>query len=118
MSKQPIRNHYINVSRGLRVLAHPCRLSILDALRRGPCCVDTLCHLLDKPQPYISQQLGILREAGVVACERRHTYLCYRVIDPMALDILTLLLGPIADQGVMVHQACEDVAGFADMPRF
>ena len=49
-----------------RILSHRARLRILDELRRGEACV---CHLqaaLERPQVYVSQQLRVLREAGVI----------------------------------------------------
>lgn len=52
------------------LLAHPARLRILDLLRRGEAGV---CHLqaaLGVPQPYVSQQLRVLGEAGLVSQRR------------------------------------------------
>lgn len=90
------------VGRKLRLLAHPERLRILDILRREPECV---CHLeaaLGRTQPYISQQLGVLRTAGIVAQEKDGLNAFYRVVDEEVLRWLSVLLGPalrIADAG-------------------
>ena len=46
------------------------RLHILDELRYGDACVCHLQHKLKKPQAYVSQQLRILKDAGVVDAER------------------------------------------------
>ena len=49
----------------LKVLTHPARLAILNILRDGEHCV---CHMeahLGYRQAYISQQLMVLREAGI-----------------------------------------------------
>ncbi len=57
-----------------KALAHPTRLAILDLLRDGEHCV---CHLeafLGLRQAYISQQLLILREAGLVQDRRDGWY--------------------------------------------
>lgn len=65
-----------------RALMHPTRLAILDLLRQGEQCV---CHLeayLGKRQAYISQQLMVLREAGLVVDERDGLNVYYRVRDP------------------------------------
>ena len=58
---------YDELSARLKLLAHPERLRILDAVRRGRECVCHLEVLLGKPQPYVSQQLRLLRDAGIIA---------------------------------------------------
>ena len=50
----------------LKVLAHPVRLQILEILAEDSQCVCDLTAQLKKRQPYISQQLAVLREAGLV----------------------------------------------------
>jgi DNA-binding transcriptional ArsR family regulator len=53
-----------------RALMHPARLAILDLLRAGEACV---CHLeahLGYRQAYLSQQLAILRTAGLIRDSR------------------------------------------------
>ena len=57
---------YDSVSDRLKLLAHPERLRILDAVRRDAECVCHLEALLGKPQPYVSQQLRLLRDAGLI----------------------------------------------------
>ncbi len=71
-----------------RALMHPTRLAILDLLRHGEQCV---CHLeahLGKRQAYISQQLMVLREAGIVAHERHGLNSYYRVTDPQMFTVI------------------------------
>jgi DNA-binding transcriptional ArsR family regulator len=51
-------------------LGHPARLEILDALRGGEQCVCHLESILGMRQAYISQQLAVLKEAGVVQDRR------------------------------------------------
>lgn len=57
---------YAQWAKLLKTLAHPVRLQILEILTDGPQCVCDLTAQLKKRQPYISQQLAILREAGLV----------------------------------------------------
>ncbi len=47
-------------------LAHPVRLQILGILHQRPACVCDLVLLTGQRQPYISQQLMILKAAGLV----------------------------------------------------
>lgn len=62
---------YEGLSTRLKLLAHPERLRILDAVRRDSECVCHLEALLGKPQPYVSQQLRLLRDAGVIIDEKQ-----------------------------------------------
>jgi DNA-binding transcriptional ArsR family regulator len=65
----------------LKAIAHPFRLKIVDVLRAEPECVCHLAAALDKPQPYVSQQLAILRNARVILDERDGTNIYYRLAD-------------------------------------
>jgi ArsR family transcriptional regulator len=95
-----------DVARRLRILSHPERLRILDVLRREPECV---CHLeaaLGRPQPYISQQLGVLRTAGIIADEKDGFNVYYRVIDQEVVEWLAALLGPTESDGERTSREC------------
>ena len=62
-----------------KVLMHPTRLAILEILRQGEECV---CHMeatLGLRQAYISQQLSVLREAGLVSVRRDGWNIFYQV---------------------------------------
>lgn len=61
-----------------RALSHPVRLRILDVLARQEACVCHLTALLGQRQPYISQQLATLREAGLVTDRREGTLIFYQ----------------------------------------
>jgi DNA-binding transcriptional ArsR family regulator len=65
----------------LKAVAHPVRLHIVDLLRAEPQCVCHLSAALDKSQPYVSQQLAILRNAGVIVDEREGTNIFYRLVE-------------------------------------
>ena len=60
-----------------QALAHPVRLRILDILAGQEACVCHLTAALHKPQPYVSQQLSMLREAGLVVDRREGTLIYY-----------------------------------------
>lgn len=84
--------NYDELSARLKLLAHPVRLRILDVLRREPECVCHLETLLEKPQPYVSQQLRVLREAGVIQGERDGQIIYYHLIDEDVRAWLAALL--------------------------
>lgn len=86
---------YELLSTRLKLLAHLERLRILDALRREPECVCHLEALLDKPQPYVSQQLRVMRDAGIIRDEKQGQNVFYRLVDAEVLAWLDTILGPL-----------------------
>lgn len=77
-----------------KALADPVRLrlvSIMASYEDGEACVCDLTEPFDLTQPTISHHLKVLREAGLVASERRATSVYYRVV-PEALATLAGLL--------------------------
>jgi len=89
-----------------KALGHPVRLQILDMLRRGETCV---CHLetaLSRRQAYISQQLMILREAGLVEARKDGLKVFYRIVDPVVVDLLDTVLGPTPTLGLDHISGC------------
>jgi ArsR family transcriptional regulator len=68
------------VTRLFRTLADETRLRIVALLSHGELCV---CHLQDAlqlPQPNVSRQLGILRNAGLVEDRREGTRVYYKLV--------------------------------------
>ena len=99
------RTNYEALSVRLKVLAHPERLRILDALRHDSECVCHLEALLGKPQPYVSQQLRLLREAGVICDEKQGQNVFYNICDPEIARWLDVVLGPIGDEHTLDEPA-------------
>lgn len=89
---------YEELSARLRLLAHPERLRILDAVRRDAECVCHLEALLGKPQPYVSQQLRLLRDAGLVRAEQQGQNIYYALADDEVRAWLAAILGPFAGE--------------------
>ncbi len=89
---------YEELSKRLRLLAHAERLRILDAVRRDAECVCHLEALLGKPQPYVSQQLRLLRDAGIVRAEQQGQNIFYRLADDDVRQWLEAVLGPVAGE--------------------
>lgn len=86
---------YQLLSDRLKLLAHPERLRILDAIRRDAECVCHLEALLGKPQPYVSQQLRLLREAGLIEDSKRGQNVYYALTDAQVRAWLEAMLGPV-----------------------
>jgi ArsR family transcriptional regulator len=73
---------YILRAQVFKVLMHPVRLQILDLLRQNEECV---CHMesyLDYRQAYISQQLIVLKSAGLIEENRNGRNIYYKIKNP------------------------------------
>jgi DNA-binding transcriptional ArsR family regulator len=89
---------YDNSAKLFKALMHPVRLAILDILRDGEACV---CHIeaaLGQRQAYISQQLSVLREAGLVQDRRDGWNVHYRVVQPQVYALLDVALTMVGGQ--------------------
>jgi DNA-binding transcriptional ArsR family regulator len=95
----------------LRVMAHPVRLRILDMLQGESECVCHLSAALGKPQPYVSQQLAVLRKAGLVVDEREGANSFYRLADTLVSRQVRAILGFAQDRPdeseTVCHQAID-----------
>ncbi len=72
----------------LKAISHPTRLAVLEILRDGEQCV---CHMeatLGLRQASISQQLMVLREAGLVEFRRDGLNMYYHVVKPGIFEVL------------------------------
>ena len=81
----------------LQILAHPIRMQILDILGRsaGQVCVCDLEAALPVKQPTVSHHLKLLRDAGLIDCER-HGLFAYYFVNRTALATLrSRILEPI-----------------------
>ena len=75
----------------LKALSNPDRLLLLCQLSEGEHCVSELEALLDIRQPTLSQQLGVLREEGLVDTRRDGKQIHYRIASARALAVLQTL---------------------------
>lgn len=79
---------YDALAKIFKVLTHPARLAILEILQDGEHCV---CHMeayLGYRQAYISQQLSVLRDAGLVQDRRDGWNIFYHVTDKRVYEVL------------------------------
>jgi DNA-binding transcriptional ArsR family regulator len=66
----------------LRALANPVRLRIALRLLDGECAVGAIETDLGLRQPALSQQLAVLREAGLIAARRDARAMIYALSEP------------------------------------
>ncbi|MGW1889101.1 ArsR/SmtB family transcription factor [Streptomyces sp. NPDC002004] len=77
-----------------KALGDPVRLRLLSMIASregGEVCVCELTPAFDLSQPTISHHLKLLRQAGLIDCERRGTWVYYWVL-PGVLDRLAAFL--------------------------
>ena len=70
------------IAASLKALADPLRLRMLSAVAadpRGESCVCDLAALAEVSQPTVSHHLKVLKDAGILASERRGTWVWYRL---------------------------------------
>jgi len=81
----------------LRAMAHPMRLTILCRLADGELSVGGFESELGLKQPSLSQQLGLLREAGLVTTRREAKSVVYCLADHRLNIVLEALRSFVAD---------------------
>ncbi|MFW5418302.1 helix-turn-helix transcriptional regulator [Nocardiopsis sp. CNT-189] len=82
------------LARVFKALGDPVRLRLLSMIASrdgGEVCVCDLTPAFDLAQPTVSHHLRLLREAGLIASERRGTWVYYRLL-PEATDRLAAIL--------------------------
>lgn len=67
---------------------HPERLAILEMLRNGERCVCEIEDALGHRQAYVSQQLTVLRNAGLVESRRDGWRVYYRLVTPEIFAVI------------------------------
>ena len=72
---------------------NPIRIRIIDALQGEKLRVMELSTLLDCPQPIVSQQLKILKSAGIVQRVRESGNYCYELSNRHFADMIKCMRG-------------------------
>lgn len=115
LARQPLSvDRAGELARMFKALGDPVRfrmLSLIAGHEGGESCVCDISPAFDLSQPTISHHLKVLREAGLLDCERRGTWVYYRVI-PSALAQLSAALSP--EPGVVEGSACAPVDAAAE----
>ena len=100
----------------LKALAHPLRLRILTVLSKGEHNVGEIEEAADIGQPALSQQLSVLRKAGLVDT-RKEAKLVYYRLEAEPLGKIAELIGALIPDGDRVTEGARTpspgVANFA-----
>lgn len=91
LAMDAMRSAADNACRLLKALSNPDRLLLLCQLTEGEKRVGELETLVGILQPTLSQQLGVLREEGLVSTRREGKHIYYRIASPQALALMATL---------------------------
>ncbi|HVV37920.1 MAG TPA: metalloregulator ArsR/SmtB family transcription factor [Acidimicrobiales bacterium] len=84
-----------------RALAHPARIRALEVLSEGEHSVSELQPLVGIEASHLSQQLAVLRRAGLVTSRKEGTSVLYAIRDKTAIELLRvakqLLINSLAE---------------------
>jgi ArsR family transcriptional regulator, arsenate/arsenite/antimonite-responsive transcriptional repressor len=86
-----------------KAISDPYRLRMLATLARaaGEVCVCDFTDALPLNQPTVSHHLRILREAGLVTCERRGTWVYYQLAHE-AIDRIEVAIANVFAKKVLI----------------
>lgn len=73
-----------------KTLGHPARIRVLELLRDGERSVGELIPDVGLEASHLSQQLGIMRRAGLVQSRKDGSSVLYSVTDPRLFDLLAV----------------------------
>jgi DNA-binding transcriptional ArsR family regulator len=73
-----------------KALAHPARIRVLELLADGERSVSEMQPLVGIESSHLSQQLGVLRRAGLVSTRKEGASVVYAVADPLLVELLAV----------------------------
>ena len=73
-----------------KALGHPARIRVLEVLSEGEQSVGNLQPLVGIESSHLSQQLGILRRAGLVNGRKEGASVIYALADPQMAELLAV----------------------------
>ncbi len=97
-----------------RVLGHPMRIRILEALRDGERYVGDLQATLGINSSGTSQHLGALRKQGILESRREGSSVYYRVKDPRVFQLLEVARQILTSHYEDAQALLDDLAGSED----
>jgi ArsR family transcriptional regulator len=77
-----------HVAEVLKAIAHPVRLQIIEVLETGRHSVGEIIEKTGHPQSVISQQLGLMKDKGVLECCREGTKAFYSIRNTNVVKLL------------------------------
>ncbi|MGA5894448.1 ArsR/SmtB family transcription factor [Streptomyces venetus] len=90
----------VELAKVFKALGDPVRLRLLSMIASragGEVCVCDLTPAFELSQPTISHHLKLLRQAGLIDCERRGTWVYYWLVPEMTDRLAALLTRPAGE---------------------
>ena len=85
----PLPKEKLNqVARTLKAVAHPLRLRIIELLEGGERAVGDIVAALGAKPAIVSQQLGLMRDRGVLAARREGPHVYYRIANRHVVKVI------------------------------
>jgi ArsR family transcriptional regulator len=98
-----------------KALAHPARIRALELLTQRDYSVGELQPLVGIESSHLSQQLGVLRRAGLVTTRKDGSSVIYAIRDPLVAELLAVakrfLLNSLAQTRDLLADLDSAVAG-------
>lgn len=94
-----------------KALAHPLRISILDALRDGELTVNEVSQRFDVEQANASQQLAVLRNRNIVIARKEGSNVYYSVSDKTIFKLLDAAKEIFNNHLVGIRSMLEEIHG-------
>jgi DNA-binding transcriptional ArsR family regulator len=80
-----------------KAIGHPIRIRVLELLSEDEQSVSDLLGAIDVGQAYLSQQLGVLRRAGLVTARREGSHVLYALADARMAELLAVARQMLVD---------------------
>ena len=91
-----------------RTLAHPARIRVLEILKGGERPVGELIPEVGIEASHLSQQLGVMRRAGIIQSRKVGSNVYYSVGDPKLFELLDvakrIITSSLAESQVLLEQ--------------
>jgi ArsR family transcriptional regulator len=91
MADSKLKDRFRNRAEVMKAMAHPSRLFIVEELSRGERCVGELTGLIGDDVSTVSRHLAILKNAGIIADEKRRAQVFYSLRIPCVLNFFTCM---------------------------
>jgi DNA-binding transcriptional ArsR family regulator len=110
-SREPVVSSTISEREAelFRALSHPARIRALEVLSGGERSVAELAGLVGLEASHLSQQVGLLRRAGLVTSRKEGSSVFYALIDPTVTELLSTAKRVLIS---MLTESTELLAGF------
>jgi len=99
-----------------KALAHPLRISILDALRDGELTVNEISQRFDVEQANASQQLAVLRNRNIVIARKEGSNVYYSVSDKTIFKLLDAAKEIFNNHLIGIRSMLEEIHGVPVKP--